>query len=118
MFVIHIFLWITFWIMSKKDNLQLIADLCRRISSLPTDHFTERRRAARRRVLLGAKIAFGDGHYPMGCQIVGLSETGATLQPWDAPLCPDEFDLVAHSETVRKCRVAWRRGELLGVRYV
>ena len=50
----------------------------------------ERRRSPRHRALLGAQITFCDGMCSMGCLIVGISPTGATVRPNDIFHCPSK----------------------------
>jgi hypothetical protein len=78
----------------------------------------ERRRTGRRRVLKGALIVFNGGYCTMSCQILDTSETGALLMPLDVILCPREFVLKPRIGPSRDCEVAWRKGKMLGVRYL
>lgn len=78
----------------------------------------ERRGHARRRVLKGAMIVFRSGHCTMGCQILDTSESGALVKPADILLCPNEFVLKPQIGPARDCEVVWRKGDVLGVRYL
>jgi hypothetical protein len=77
----------------------------------------ERRQFPRRRALLGAQIVFRNGNCSMGCHIVSISQSGATLRPSDVLSCPEKFTLIARFEEPRQCEVVWRKSDLLGVRF-
>jgi hypothetical protein len=78
----------------------------------------ERRRNPRRRALKRATIVFSKGYCTMGCHILDISETGALLKPSDIFLCPNEFVLKPDIGSPRDCEVVWRKGEMVGVRFV
>jgi hypothetical protein len=78
----------------------------------------ERRVAPRRRVLKNALIVFNSRYCTHRCFILNMSETGAQLMPQDAIECPGEFVLKPQIGKERDCEVVWRKGELVGVRYV
>ena len=82
------------------------------------DKSDERRRASRTHVLKSATIAFSNGNCSMDCQVLDLTKTGARLQPADNLLCPKEFALKLHHGPVHECEVKWRRGKVLGVRFL
>ena len=79
---------------------------------------TDRRRARRQRSLLGAQIIFRGGHCAMTGQILNFSDTGALVRPRDVFLCPEKFTLKPRFEAQRDCEVMWRKGDMLGVRYM
>ena len=54
----------------------------------------------------------------MACHIVDVSETGARLMPADVVACPNEFVLTPQPGESRQCRVIWRKGMEIGVRYL
>ena len=54
----------------------------------------------------------------MGCHILDISETGASLKPSDIFLCPNEFVLKPDVGSTHDCEVIWRKGEMVGVRFV
>lgn len=78
----------------------------------------DRRHARRHRALMGAQIVFRNGFCSMGSQILNVSATGALLKPADVAVCPEKFTLKPRFDPPRDCEVIWRRGEMLGVRYV
>ena len=78
----------------------------------------ERRVAPRRRVLKNALIVFNSRFCTHRCFILNMSDTGAQLMPQDAIECPSEFVLKPSIGQERDCEVVWRKGELVGVRYV
>jgi len=78
----------------------------------------ERQRIHRRRSLLGAQIIFRNGNCSMTCQILDISDTGALVRPLELALCPNKFVLRPRFDPSRECEVIWRKGEVLGVRFV
>jgi hypothetical protein len=78
----------------------------------------ERRRLQRRRALLGAQIIFRNGNCSMSCQILDITETGALLRPLEMTLCPNKFVLKPRFDPSRQCEVIWRKGAVLGARFV
>ena len=79
--------------------------------------FVERRRFDRHRTLLGARMV-SRGGIANGCHIVGISVSGATVRSGDLLACPTKFDLIPHLGPSRHCEVVWRKGDVLGVRYI
>jgi hypothetical protein len=53
----------------------------------------------------------------MDCLVLSLSDDGAALQPTDSLNIPDNFVLKIKNGTVHQCRVCWRHGNKLGVRF-
>jgi hypothetical protein len=78
----------------------------------------DRRNARRHRSLLGAQIIFRNGNCAIGGQILNLSDTGAMVRPADLVSCPEKFVLKPRFASPHECEVMWRKGEMLGVRYV
>jgi len=78
----------------------------------------ERRRASRTYVLKSATVIFNKGNCTMDCQVLDLTKTGARLRPVDILLCPNEFALKLHQGLVHQCEVKWRKGNILGVRFL
>jgi hypothetical protein len=78
----------------------------------------ERRGSPRRRTLLGAQIIFRGGICSMSGHILNLSDTGALLRPIEIALCPNNFVLRPRFDPPHECEVVWRKGEVLGVRFV
>lgn len=78
----------------------------------------ENRRAPRRKVLKGGKIAFSEHFAAIDCVVRNLSETGAALEVESPVGIPDRFDLLVSGEIAeRLCHVAWRSGRRIGVRF-
>jgi hypothetical protein len=76
----------------------------------------EGRTAPRRRVLKTARIEFSG--IEMDCVVRNISETGAALEVASPQMCPFAFVLAIPSDnSTRHCRVVWRRGKRLGVRF-
>ena len=78
----------------------------------------ERRHERRHRSLMGAQIIFRNGNCIVGGHILNVSEAGAMVRPADIVSCPNRFSLKPRFESPRECEVMWRKGEVLGVRYV
>ena len=78
----------------------------------------EKRRTTRHRVLQGGAISF---HYlgaKIDCTVRNLSESGACLLVQSPIGIPDDFDLVLDREkTPRRCHVAWRTANRIGVKF-
>ena len=76
----------------------------------------EGRAAPRRKVLKTATIEFGG--IEMNCVVRNISETGAAIEVASPQMCPFAFVLAIPSDnSTRHCRVVWRRGQRLGVRF-
>jgi hypothetical protein len=88
------------------------------MTEVSTSAAAERRLLQRRRSLLGAQIIFRNGDCSMTCQVLDISETGALLRPLELALCPNKFVLRPRFDPPRECEVIWRKGEVLGVRFV
>ncbi len=79
---------------------------------------TENRRAQRRKVLKGGKIAFSQHFATIDCVVRNLSANGAALEVASPVGIPDRFDLIVNGERgVRPCHVAWRSGRKIGVQF-
>jgi hypothetical protein len=78
----------------------------------------EKRGGPRQRVLKSGKIIFAGGSFSVDCTIRNMSDTGARLQvPTTVPI-PDRFSLVdVQARIQRVAKVAWRKGDLIGVRF-
>lgn len=77
---------------------------------------SEQRESRRTKVLKEGKISFGGG--AISCTVRNVSESGAQLAV-ESPLgIPKEVTLVIPSDGVsRPCRVVWRSGSRIGVRF-
>ena len=69
-------------------------------------------------MLKKGQIVFNNGHTSIGCQILDISEVGAKLMPIDLFSCPSEFALKSLTGEPRQCEVKWRKGAVLGVRFL
>jgi PilZ domain len=78
---------------------------------------TENRRDRRQRVLKSGKISFSNGSFVVDCVIRNLSQTGAQLKVPTSVAIPDHFDFIEAGGKTRRAAVAWRRGDLMGVRF-
>jgi hypothetical protein len=76
----------------------------------------ERRQALRRKVLKGARIAFGSEG--IGCTVRNLSDTGAGLDVPNALALPPSFLLVIERDGfTRRCRPVWCNDRRVGVAF-
>ena len=81
----------------------------------PTPSSSEKRRAPRQKVLLGAKIVARDG-VSFDCVVADLSPVGARLRSAADRLWPSEFYLVEVSNGMAHfCDITWRRMPWVGV---
>jgi len=84
----------------------------------------DRRSSPRRKTLRGAQILWTTGAAvtwptgaPVKCIVRNYSEEGAKIET-DSPI-PGAFDLVVDLDKARRsCRVVWRKGSLIGVKFV
>lgn len=83
-----------------------------------TEAIAERRGSPRHRTLQRAQLTFRGGMCSMSAHILNVSETGALLRPLDMALCPNDFVLRPRFDPPHQCEVVWRKGEVLGVRFV
>ena len=77
----------------------------------------DRRGALRARTIKSGLIVFHQNQCDMDCLVLSLSDDGAALQPTDSLNIPDNFVLKIKNGTVHQCRVCWRHGNKLGVRF-
>lgn len=78
----------------------------------------DHRAASRQRTYKGGRIN-AERLPGMDCVIRNLSDTGACLEIDSSLVTVDEFNLVIKPEYLtRKCRVAWRKPQKIGVRFV
>ncbi len=78
----------------------------------------EKRIIRRQRVLKSGKIIFADGNSVVDCVIRNLSVAGARLEVPTTVGLPQEFTLLdVHSGRSYIAKVAWRRGETMGVEF-
>jgi hypothetical protein len=77
---------------------------------------TERRRGQRHRTLKAGKIVLRNRASVIDCTIRNLSLEGAAIAVDGAATLPAVFDLEFDGER-RRCTVAWRRLDRLGVKF-
>jgi hypothetical protein len=72
--------------------------------------------APRHRVLKSARIQFGG--IEVDCVVRNISQTGAAIEVASLTQCPIAFILSIPSDgSARHCRVVWRRGKRMGVKF-
>jgi hypothetical protein len=78
----------------------------------------EKRTAFRRRTVKGGQITFHHRGVSVDCVIRNCSQNGACLDVEGRMAIPDTFKLfVADDGSHRKCRVAWRSADKVGVTF-
>jgi hypothetical protein len=87
------------------------------IAEMPEPH-REKRRRRRVRTRRAAWVDIGGNAKPSRCVLWDQSEDGARLAPAHASKLPDTFTLILDKTTAQRCRVVWRKGPLVGVRYL
>src|ERR1051326_4956079 len=80
----------------------------------------EKRKNLRRSITYPAFIDLGDGSPLRECTFCDASQDGALLAVAEPNSVPDEFILALSSDGAarRRCRVAWRTADQVGVRFV
>ena len=77
----------------------------------------EHRKEKRLRTIKAGRIIFYHDHCVIKCLVRDLSENGAKLQTEIAIDCPDNFKLSLHEGPTFDCFVAWRKVNVIGVRF-
>jgi PilZ domain len=86
-------------------------------SSTPAPIAEPRRKRDRRRVLKGAQIVFAHRGAAIDCVVRNMSDGGACLKVFSPVGIPDTFELRLDSDSVRCCRVVWRKATQIGVEF-
>jgi hypothetical protein len=81
---------------------------------------SESRKHRRVDLSYGARVLGPQADLICDCAIVDVSQGGARIAVLAVEMVPDEFLLTfsASSDVSRRCRVAWRRDEEIGVTFV
>jgi hypothetical protein len=78
----------------------------------------DQRTAARRRVLLGAKVVEPNGTFSTNCTIRNVTDAGAGLRiPASVPVGDSVYLIELRSGVTHQVKVAWRRDAEIGVSY-
>jgi hypothetical protein len=79
----------------------------------------ERRKSKRRALGYGASVVSFDGTLKRECVIDDISAMGAKLRIEAPKEPPEEFVLLlsARGEAKRRCKIAWRDAQEIGVRF-
>jgi PilZ domain len=78
----------------------------------------ERRKSARSRCLLGARVVFNGRNATLSCTLRNYSEDGALLKFGETPYIPDQLEIVLDNRrTLMPIEVAWRRGDNVGIAF-
>lgn len=77
---------------------------------------TENRSSHRKTTYNGGEIGYGGKK--VGCIVRDLSPKGARIEvKFGTPALPDRFDLTIPGVLAKGCRVIWREGRELGVKF-
>jgi PilZ domain len=78
----------------------------------------ERRKNARSRCLLGARVVFSARSSTLSCTVKNHSEDGALLMFGEVPCIPDMLELVLDNrKTLMPAEVVWRDGRTVGITF-
>ena len=78
---------------------------------------TERRSVSRTAASKGGLLFFSAQRGVFACEVCDLSNIGARIQ-LKLGILPPNFELSFDNfRTVRKCRLIWRRGDLIGIAF-
>lgn len=77
----------------------------------------EQRKRKRLKTIKSGEIVFYHDHCLVKCLVRNLSNNGAKLETEIAIDCPDNFRLVLQNGPTFDCFVAWRKANLIGVRF-
>lgn len=81
------------------------------------DDHGDRRASERRKLFRIATITYAGSGWPVPCVLLDISPDGARLA-LPTQSVPDDLHLVVEREAIsRPCRVVWRKGEEVGVRF-
>jgi len=78
----------------------------------------EKRRRRRVKTRRAAWINLDGDAKPVRCVLWDVSEDGARIAPAQAGKLPDMFTLILDKTTAHRCRVRWRKGAQVGVRFL
>jgi hypothetical protein len=112
--------------MAFNDRMNRVMSTAGR-KSVTEEPATNKRWAQRKSSMMPAGLLFPGTRQPIPCAIRDSSSTGAKLELTsgknhpnsDSESMPDEFTLIMRMDNMEvDCAVAWRKGNMLGVRYV
>ncbi len=79
----------------------------------------EKRTADRKRTLRAAKIVYNNNMSVASCELRDISETGCRIAIESTAYIPNHFVLhVTNSGIRHECEVAWRKSNMMGVRFL
>jgi hypothetical protein len=83
------------------------------------DSHGDRRAIGRAGIEKGALLFFKGQIGARGCNVIDVSDYGAKLRTHNLSILPNTFELTFDNfVTIRRCRLVWRNGDLLGVAFV
>jgi hypothetical protein len=78
----------------------------------------ERRSIGRTKIAKGALLFFVGQTGAHSCGVIDITNVGAGIRTQDLPALPLNFELSFDNfRTIRKCRLIWRNGDLVGVAF-
>jgi hypothetical protein len=78
----------------------------------------EHRIEQRHRTLKPGLIVFNEGRSTIECTVRNLSESGAQLKVESVIAIPDEFVLKLKEGAPARAKIAWKRGNTIGIRFI
>jgi hypothetical protein len=79
---------------------------------------SERRNSFRSPTNRAAVISLGNGDQ-IDCRLRDVSPSGARLETLDQRRLPETFSLMVVGDwKMRRCRLAWRKDQMLGIEYL
>ena len=81
--------------------------------------FGRKTRPARRRTNQPAWITVDGGFAARQCTVIDISESGARLRVEDPQFVEPKFQLkFDRTSAGRACKVAWKKGDVIGIKFV
>ena len=78
----------------------------------------ERRKVARSRCILGARVVFNNRNSTLDCMMRNHSEDGALLKFGETPYIPDQIEIVLDNRsTLMPAQVVWRAKDTVGIAF-
>lgn len=78
----------------------------------------DHRNEQRHRMLKPGLIVFNNGYSTIECTVRNLSESGAQLKVASLIGIPDEFELKLKDAGTARAKIAWKRGNTIGIQFL
>ena len=87
-------------------------------SSMRVSKLIERRSVGRTAISKGALLFFGAQPGVFICEVCDVTNAGARIRLNGLNILPPDFELSFDNfRTIRKCRLIWRRGDVVGIAF-